>query len=210
MSNHIVLNSKSDKDTLESKINQCSFIGQYLSNVELDYVVDCIEEDKSEFIVFETGFLINSIKTRAGKLICWGRFDGVNQIDEVADSGMFFRKETRLVEREGDDPQYDKLLKSLVGRGGEDVESAIWTQHIDLTAKYIPEMELAGVYLKALIESDITDQKNYTIAIKDSEDQYEVTTVSIAYHKSGHVARSTKNKTLSQAEFEKLVEVINS
>lgn len=210
MSNYIVLNNQSDEETLVSKINQCSFIGEYLSKEELDFIVDCIEEDKSDFIVFETGFLINSIKTRAGKVVCWGRLDGVKQIDEVADSGMFFRKETRLVEREGDDPQYDKLLKSLVGRGGEDVESAIWTQHIDLTAKYIPEMELAGEYIRSLIESGVTDEKDYTVAIKESEDQYEVTTIAIAYHKSGNIARSTDSITLSKAEFEKLIEVINS
>lgn len=209
MSDYIVLNHKSDKDTLEFKIKQCSFIGQYLTKEELDFMVYYIKDDKAQCIIFDTGYLIVSIKTEAGKLVCWGRLDGIKKIDEVAGSGMFFRNETQVIEREGIDPKYDKLLKSLVGYHEGALESAIWFQHIDLLTDYIPEMELEGEYLRPLIDSGVTDKKSYTIAIKEGEDHYEVTTLTIAFHKIGVSARSESTIRLSEAEFTTLIQVIN-
>lgn len=209
MSNYIVLNNQSDEETLVSKINQCSFIGKYLTEEELDFMLDCIEEDKSEFIIFETGFLINSIKREGGKLIYFGRFDGVNQIGEVTELGIFIRNETRVIEREGIDPHYDKLLKSLVGYHEGALESAIWIQHISYYDDYIPEMEFSGESIRSLMDGGVTDEKHYMIVIKENENEYIFSTVAFAYHKSGHIARSQSNITVSSSEAKKIIEVIN-
>jgi hypothetical protein len=209
MSQYIVLSNELSNQALKSIVEKCSFIDKYLSKEEVDSIIKSTRSENSIFIIFDTGFLINYIKGEASKLICWGKLDGILSVDEAMESGMFFRKETQVIEREGVDPQYDKLLNNLIGDCEGYLESAIWFQHINFSDEYIPEMDFLNIYLRDLKDSGVTDEKDYTIAIKKGEEHYEVSTVVIAYHISGTTARSQTKIELSQEEFLKLVEVIN-
>lgn len=210
MSKFIEVNNRKTVREVVDQINNCSFFGNFLTNEEGSELVESVFVDNIEHILFDTGLLISVHRNKGGKFLAFGRLDGDTRLEDYPAQGMFFRNETLLVEKEGEsDTSYSKLLKSLINHSGEGVETAIWCQHICLSDKYIPEMEAGGNFYRALKDDGITDEKNYTVALKDGE-KYTLTSISIAYHESGVEARSVMEQDVNEDEFKKIVEIINS